>query len=261
MMDTATTTTPNWDQIKVDFEEGILPIREIARREGISDTSIHKKARSNGWHASLRKRAGPANPMLPGLQTEVQTDRAEVERPIERSGNTVQASINPDDDGFEWRPENEDVLVPESRALALYIIRWGQIVLRQDGGYDGDVYIQINIHDVPHLIERLRGTGEGGLGGLVQRVTRARRAPRRHHHPLALVEDGDRDGRRFPGASLGPPFRDRPAEACPQTRHSTGDPAPAKVHHWFMWVGGSAQITQLNAPPQFHGLSWATSEG
>jgi hypothetical protein len=34
MSDTKTTAAPNKDQIKVDFEEGILPGREIARREG-----------------------------------------------------------------------------------------------------------------------------------------------------------------------------------------------------------------------------------
>jgi hypothetical protein len=47
-------TAPNWEQIKVDFESGVLPIRVIARREAVSDTAIHKKAKSNGWDASLR---------------------------------------------------------------------------------------------------------------------------------------------------------------------------------------------------------------
>jgi hypothetical protein len=155
MSDAMTNTKPDWDRIKVDYEEGNLPIRGIARREGISDTSIHKKAKTNGWDASLRKPAELANPMLPGLQTEVQTDRAEVEQTFEHVGATVQESIDPGDDQFNWSPENEDILVPESRALALYINRWGQIVLRQDGGYDDDVWILINVHDVPRLVERL----------------------------------------------------------------------------------------------------------
>jgi hypothetical protein len=153
MLDTPTTTAPNWERIKFDFEAGILSIRAIARREGISDTSIHKKAKSNG---SLRKPAGPANPMLPGLQTEVQTDRAEVAQTVERLEKTVQESIDQADDQFNWDPENEEILAPESRALALYINRWGQIVLRQNGGYDDDVWILINIHDVPRLVERLK---------------------------------------------------------------------------------------------------------
>jgi hypothetical protein len=105
-MDTKTSTTPDWDRIRVEFEAGILPIRGIARREGVSDTSINKKAKSNGWDGSLRKPARPANPMLPGLQTEVQTDRAEVEQTVERARNTF--PIDPDDDGFRWIPENED---------------------------------------------------------------------------------------------------------------------------------------------------------
>jgi hypothetical protein len=129
------TAAPNWDQIKFDFEAGLLPIRAIARREGISDTSIHKKAKSNGWDASLRKPAAPANPMLPGLQTEVQTDCAGVEQSFERVGKTVHESIDQGDDQFNWGPEN---------------------VLRQKGGYDDDVWILINIHNVPRLIERLK---------------------------------------------------------------------------------------------------------
>jgi hypothetical protein len=156
MLDTKMTTTPDWDQIKVDYEEGFLPIRGIARREGISDTSIHKKAKSNGWDGRLRKPATPANSMLPGLQTEVQTHRAEVEQTFERVGKTVRESVDQGDDQFNWGPENEDILAPESRALALYVNRWGQIVLRQKGGYDDDVWILINIHDVPRLVERLK---------------------------------------------------------------------------------------------------------
>jgi hypothetical protein len=93
---------------------------------------------------------------LPGLQTELQTGRVEAEGTIERSGQSVQAPANPNDDGFDWSPENEDVSLPERRALAVYINAWGQIVLRQDGGYDDDSWTLINVNDVPGLIERLR---------------------------------------------------------------------------------------------------------
>jgi hypothetical protein len=145
MLDDTTTTAPNWDPIKADFEAGTLAIRAIARREGISDTSIHKKAKSDGWDASLRKQGRPANPTFPGLQTEVQTHHTEVEPAVECTGER-----------FDWDPENKCILVPESRALALYINPWGQIVLRQDGGYDDDVWILVNVHDVSRLIERLK---------------------------------------------------------------------------------------------------------
>lgn len=47
----------NWDQIKIDFEAGAIAVREIARREGISDTAIHKRAKSEDWDAGLRGRA------------------------------------------------------------------------------------------------------------------------------------------------------------------------------------------------------------
>jgi hypothetical protein len=75
---------------------------------------------------------------------------------FEPVGKTVRESVGQGDVQFNWGPENEDTLAPESRALALYVNRWGQIVLRQNGGYDDDVWILINIHDVPRLVERLK---------------------------------------------------------------------------------------------------------
>lgn len=66
-----TTTGPNWPQIKTDYEAGKVSIRQIAAREGISDTAVHKRARSEGWNAGLRKPDGPASPTT--AQTKVQT--------------------------------------------------------------------------------------------------------------------------------------------------------------------------------------------
>jgi hypothetical protein len=69
--------------------------------------------------------------------------------------NTTMTGAEGEADDFEWRPENEDVLVPTAPALALYLTAWNQIVLRKYVEA-GDVIVEINKHDVPRLIARLK---------------------------------------------------------------------------------------------------------
>jgi hypothetical protein len=47
---------------------------------------------------------------------------------------------------FQWRPENEDIIVPPQPALAIYVNQWGQVVIRQEGDWDDedDIYIRIS---------------------------------------------------------------------------------------------------------------------
>src|ERR1700675_2707746 len=54
---------------------------------------------------------------------------------------------------FQWQPENEDIVVPEQNALAIYVNPWGQIVLRQEGEFrEDDAWVRINIESVPQVI-------------------------------------------------------------------------------------------------------------
>jgi hypothetical protein len=69
--------------------------------------------------------------------------------------NTTMTRAEGDADDFEWNPENRDVLVPTAPALALYLTDWNQIVLRKYVEA-GDVIVEINKHDVPRLIARLK---------------------------------------------------------------------------------------------------------
>jgi hypothetical protein len=158
-----TTTKPDWGQIRSDYEAGIIPVRQIAAREGVSDTAIHKRARSEGWNGSLRK---PDEPVLPGLQTTVQTtvqtSPAEVD-PIVAAVQRAYATAAHPKDEFEWDPENLDILITETKALAIYMNAWGKIVLRQDGGgSDDDSFVYINVNDVPLLISALKELAETG---------------------------------------------------------------------------------------------------
>jgi hypothetical protein len=73
---------------------------------------------------------------------------------------------------FNWAPENEDVLVAGSPPLAIYVNRWGQIVLRSDSyagpgagcGMDEQV-IYLNPCDVYIIIDRLETLAKELLSG------------------------------------------------------------------------------------------------
>jgi hypothetical protein len=71
---------------------------------------------------------------------------------------------------FRWEPENEDIVVPEQLALAIYRNHWGQVVIRQERAWDEeeDVYVRFNVESLPKVIAKLqaiRRAAEGGDGG------------------------------------------------------------------------------------------------
>jgi hypothetical protein len=148
-------TKPDWDRIRADFEAGHTPVREIARSEGVSDTAIHKRAKAEGWDAGSRRGEPPglhpglhppANQFAPPLQTEVKT------------------SLRPhDNDEFRWEPENQDIIVPNQSALAIYVNRWDQVIIREERSWDRDEdwYIRISRENLPSVIKRLQAIQRG----------------------------------------------------------------------------------------------------
>jgi hypothetical protein len=59
-------------------------------------------------------------------------------------------------DNFDWSAENEDVIVPPQQAIAVYLNRWNQIVIRAAGeDYGEDVFIRVSPEHVPALIAKL----------------------------------------------------------------------------------------------------------
>jgi hypothetical protein len=59
-------------------------------------------------------------------------------------------------DDFDWSPENEAVIMPSQQAIAVYFNRWGQIVIRAEGGYgEEDVFIAIAPEHLPAVIAKL----------------------------------------------------------------------------------------------------------
>lgn len=45
--------TPDWEAIERAFRAGVLSIRTIADRHGVSDTAIRKRAKAGGWERDL----------------------------------------------------------------------------------------------------------------------------------------------------------------------------------------------------------------
>jgi hypothetical protein len=143
----ASTNVPDWNRIRVDFEAGQIAVREIARSEGVSDTAIHKRAKAEGWERAPESGLHPsANRFAPPLQTEVPT------------------SLQPaEDDEFRWEPENRDIIVPDQAALAIYVNRWDQIVIREERSWDRDEdwYIRISRENLSAVIKRLQAIQRG----------------------------------------------------------------------------------------------------
>jgi hypothetical protein len=142
---------PDWSAVRVAYEAAEISVREIGRQHHVSDTAIAKKAKAEGWHRFLRQ---PANHDAPQSQTKPQTD-SDV---TNKSGDEVDDS-SADDGEFKWDPDNEDVIVPGAPAIAIYLNRWNQIVIRQEGGCrrcgDDDKFVFVDRHHALNLIRRL----------------------------------------------------------------------------------------------------------
>jgi hypothetical protein len=64
---------------------------------------------------------------------------------------------------FQWRPENEDIIVPRQPALAIFRNAWDQIIIRQERDWDDedDAYIRISRENLSTVIARLQAIQRG----------------------------------------------------------------------------------------------------
>jgi len=63
----------------------------------------------------------------------------------------------PYDDGFQWVPENEDVVVAPPQGVAIYTNKWGHVVIRAPAGPDDieDSFVIVAPEHLPALIAKL----------------------------------------------------------------------------------------------------------
>ena len=76
-------------------------------------------------------------------------------KPIAQSGPPQRPAP---EQGFDWSPDNPDVVLPEQPATAVYMNPWGQVVIRQERAWndEDDSYVRISLHNVQCLIDRLQ---------------------------------------------------------------------------------------------------------
>lgn len=93
------------------------------------------------------------NDKLHLVSAEAKVADCDQERPQTNEGQTKKKAE------FEWDANNEDVIVPEQRATAVYVNRWGQAVIRQEKVWDeeDDAFVIVDRAHLPALISRLQG--------------------------------------------------------------------------------------------------------
>jgi hypothetical protein len=85
------------------------------------------------------------------------------EMPAEIGRQITKANVAPPDDGdrddgFSWKADNPDLVVPMQPATAIYLNPYGQVVIRQESPlYErDDPFVMFNVEYLPVLIARLQ---------------------------------------------------------------------------------------------------------
>lgn len=60
----------DWTAVEAEYRAGVRAVRQIARRHGVSDTAIHKRAKADGWVRATANRAEEAE-RLPAVPAQV----------------------------------------------------------------------------------------------------------------------------------------------------------------------------------------------
>lgn len=84
---TATRAGPDWETIECEYRAGLFSIREIGKRNGVSDTAIRKKAKAGGWARDLTSKVQEqvrADLVRAQVRTEVRTTHTRANPRTER---------------------------------------------------------------------------------------------------------------------------------------------------------------------------------
>ncbi|WP_054475542.1 hypothetical protein [Achromobacter sp. 2789STDY5608615] len=87
---------PDWERIEADYRSGLLSVREIAARQGISHVAIAKRAKRDGWErdlsAQIRAKA-EALVTKQAVTTEVSGNRKEQDAVVVKESSEQLASV------------------------------------------------------------------------------------------------------------------------------------------------------------------------
>lgn len=126
--------TTDWSAIERDYRAGSTSVRAIAEREGVSDTAIHKRAKTHGWVRGNGLHPDPAAAQNgePEWDTILDEDLCEQERVCWVDGT------------------NGD------RPLYIHANESGQVVLKFGRLNDGDDFLVFNIGDIDRVTKKMR---------------------------------------------------------------------------------------------------------
>jgi hypothetical protein len=124
--------------------------------------SPHALSQNDRHSPSAESQRGPHSESPIGDTERAAIPLADAETPISESRNPVArlpvlAKPSLDDDDFDWSINNEDVVLREQRASAIYWNTRGDLVLRQERYWDeqDDPFLVIGRNNVHDFIDRL----------------------------------------------------------------------------------------------------------
>lgn len=148
----------DWEKVEAEFRAGDLSIREIAKRHGISDTAIRKKAK--GWDKGSSRGANKGCDGSHGANPGAQPSPAKLGRPSKYDPSYCEEVIAYMAQGYslaafagkigvarsrinDWMEAHEDFREAVSQAKGQRLVYWEQSALRvaQKGGGPGTATI------------------------------------------------------------------------------------------------------------------------
>ncbi|WP_427183542.1 hypothetical protein ACL598_16885 [Bordetella bronchialis] len=87
---------PDWERIEADYRAGLLSVREIAARQGVSHVAIAKRAKRDGWERDLSAKIRAKAEALvtkATVTTEVSGNRKEQDAAVVDQGSEQLASV------------------------------------------------------------------------------------------------------------------------------------------------------------------------
>jgi hypothetical protein len=88
--------TSDWERIEIDFRAGVLSVREIGAKHGLSHTAINKRAKAEGWDRDLNAKVkARADAMVAKREVSamVATEKVETERQVVEASAQVIANV------------------------------------------------------------------------------------------------------------------------------------------------------------------------
>lgn len=146
---------PDWERIEADYRAGLLSIREIAAKNGITDTAIRKRAKKSEWVRDLAaKIAARADDLVrkEEVRREVRAQSAIPERDIVEANAGIVAGVH-----LSHRRD-----IPKARSITMRLLEELEL---QSGRENAELLEQLG-----ELMRREDDRGQDKLNDLYQKI-------------------------------------------------------------------------------------------